>query len=53
MVRMIYGSQNELWDTIEHEENSCVAHRRTDESPEPNVQEIPCACLGAGAPSRE
>ena len=50
---MFYGSQNDLQDTIGHEENGCLAHGPTDESPRPNVEEIVCACIGACAPSRE
>lgn len=53
MVRMFYGSPNELPDTIGHEKDGCLAHRQADEGPSPNLEEIVCACIGARAPSSE
>jgi hypothetical protein len=53
MVRMLYGSQNELQDTIGHEENGCLAHQFPDEGAGRDVEEIACACIGASAPGSE
>jgi hypothetical protein len=50
---MLYGSQNELYDTIGHEENGCLAYQLADQGAGTNVEEIVCACIGACAPSRE
>jgi hypothetical protein len=49
----VLWSPNELYDTIGHETNGCVAYRRPNESPNPNIEEVPCACIGSRAPSGE
>ncbi len=52
-MRMFYGSQNELHDTIGHEKDGCLAYRQSDESPRPNIEEIACACVSPCAPGSE